>query len=59
VSQQNTPNTKLKVYFEQTYGEKLADKELLEYKDRLVKFFSLLVDIDQRNKRKSNENKNI
>ena len=54
-----TTNQKLKNYFEQAYGKKLTDEEVLEYKDRLVKFFSLLIEIDQRNKRKSNENKNL
>ena len=52
-------NQRLKTYFEQAYNKKLADKEVLEYKDHLVKFFSLLIEIDQRNKRKSNEAKNI
>jgi len=46
-------------FFEQAYGKKLSDAEALEYKDRLVKFFSLLIEIDQRNKRKSNETKTI
>jgi len=55
----NTPNTKLKTYLEQTYGKKLADEKVLEYKDRLAKFFDLLIQIDQRNKRKSNEIKTI
>jgi len=59
VNQLNTPNTKLKTYFEQAYGKKLTDEEVLEYKDRLVKFFSLLIEIDQRNKRKRNETETI
>jgi hypothetical protein len=52
-------NQKLKTYFEKAYGKKLSDEEVLEYKDRLVKFLSLLIEIDQRNKRKSNETKTI
>jgi len=52
-------NQKTRAYFEKAYGKKLADEEVLEYKDRLVKFFSLLIEIDQRNKRKSNETKII
>ena len=39
---------KLKNYFDQTYGKQLADREMLEYKDRLIKFFSLLIEIDRR-----------
>ena len=50
-------NHKLKAYFKQTYGKKLTDKEVLEYKDRLIEFFSLLIEVDQRNKRKSDETK--
>jgi hypothetical protein len=46
-------------FFEQTYSKQLADEEVVEYKNRLVKFFSLLIEIDQRNKRKSNEAKTI
>ena len=46
-------------FFEQAYDKRLTDEELLEYKDRLVKFFALLIEIDQRNKRKSNEAKTI
>ena len=52
-------NQKLKIHFEKAYGKKLADEEVLEYKNRLVKFFSLLVEIDQRNKRRNNETKTI
>ncbi len=54
----NTPDTKLKLFFEQAYGKKLTNKEVLEYKDRLINFFSLLIEIDQRNTRKSNEDQN-
>ena len=45
-------NQEIKTHFEQAYGKKLADGEVAEYKDRLVKFFGLLVEIDQRNKSK-------
>lgn len=34
------------------YGKQLTDKEVAEYKDRIVKFFGLLVEIDMRNRRK-------
>jgi len=53
----NTPNP-LRKFLEQSYSKKLADKEVVDYKDRLVKFFSLLIEIDQRNKKKSDETKN-
>jgi len=46
-------------FFEQTYDKRLTDEELLEYKDRLIKFFALLIEIDQKNKRKNNEGKTI
>ena len=54
-----TQTQPIKKFLEQAYREQLTDEEVLEYKDRLVKFFSLLIEIDQRNKRKSNETKNI
>ena len=38
-------------------NEDLPKEKVKEYKDRLVKFFSLLIEIDQRNKRKGNETK--
>lgn len=46
-------NQKLGEYLEKAYGKQLADEEVVEYKDRLVKFFSLIIEIDQ--KRKSKE----
>ena len=50
---------KTKDYLEKNYGKKLAESEALDYKNRLVKFFSLLIEIDQRNKKKSNETKAV
>lgn len=41
------------------YGNKLSVSEALDYKNKLVQFFSLLIEIDQKNKKKSNESKNI
>lgn len=52
---QEIKNKKLKDFLEQMYGKKLSDDEVKKYKDRLVKFFSLLIEIDQRSKRKINE----
>ena len=49
------PNEKLRAYFEQLYGKKLTEAEILEYKQKLVRFFSLLIEIDQQNKKRSNE----
>lgn len=43
-----TTNQKLKTYLEQDDGKRLADKDVLEYKDRLIKFFSLLIEIDRK-----------
>ena len=57
--QTNPGKKRLREFLEQSYGRKLSESELLEYKDRLVKFFSLLIEIDQGNKRKSNETKII
>lgn len=57
MSQSNTQSEKTRAFLEQAYGKKLTDKEVVEYKDRLVKFFSLLIEIDQKNKRKNNETK--
>jgi len=45
-------------FLEKTYGKQITDPEAIEYKERLVKFFALLMEIDQRNKKKNNENKN-
>ena len=50
-------NQKIKDYFEQAYDKQLTNEEVAEYKNHLVNFFSLLIDVDQRNKRKSNETK--
>jgi len=47
-----TNKDKLRNFLEQMYGRKLTDAELIEYKNRMVKFFSLLVEIDLRNKKK-------
>ncbi len=47
----NDKSAKLKAFLEQMYGKSLTDAEVKEYKERLVKFFSLLVEIDQRKKK--------
>lgn len=44
-------NKNIKNYFENAYGKELTDAEVAEYKDRVVNLFSLLADIDQRNKK--------
>ena len=43
---------KLKAFLEQMYGKQLSDVEVKEYKKRLIKFFSLLIEIDMRNKKR-------
>lgn len=45
-------NEKLKAYFEKLYEKELTEAEVLEYKQKLVSFFSILIEIDQKNKRK-------
>lgn len=52
MTQARGKNEKLKAFLEQMYGKKLTDAEVVEYKNRLVKFFGLLVEIDMRNKKK-------
>ena len=52
MSKTETKNEKLKTFLEEAYGKKLLDDEVSEHKERLVKFFGLLVEIDQRNKKK-------
>ncbi len=49
---EQTKHEKLKEFLEQMYGKELTDEEVKEYKDRIVKFFGLLVEIDQRTKKK-------
>lgn len=52
-------NQKLTEYLERLYGTKLPENEALEYKNRLVKFFNLLIEIDQKQRKGvlRNENK--
>jgi len=45
-------------FLEKTYGKQITDQEAIEYKERLVKFFALLMEIDQKNKRKEGKNEN-
>ncbi|KKP92824.1 MAG: hypothetical protein UR98_C0017G0016 [Parcubacteria group bacterium GW2011_GWA1_36_12] len=52
-------DVKLKAYFEELYGKKLTEAEVLDYKQKLVRFFSLLIEIDQQNKKRSNETQSI
>ena len=41
----------LKSFFEKLYEKELNEAEVAEYKDRIVKFYLVLIEIDQRNKR--------
>lgn len=51
-----TISNEAKLAFEKLYNKKLTDSEVLEYKTRLIQFFSILIDIDQRNKRERSKN---
>ena len=51
-------NQKIENYFEQTVSKELPQTKQPEYKDKLVQFFSILIEIDQKSKRKSKENGN-
>ena len=51
----NSSDQRIKSYFEELYGKKLTEAEVFEYKQKLVRFFSLLIEIDQQNKKRSNE----
>jgi len=48
----------IRSFLEKEYGRNLTEKEFLEYKNRLVKFFSLLMEVDRKNEGKRNETKN-
>lgn len=52
-------NEKLRAYFEQKYGRKLSEAEILGYKNKLIQFFSLLIEIDQQQKRKARQSESI
>ncbi len=52
MSQAKSKSEKLKAFLEQMYGRELSETEVTDYKDKLVKFFGLLVEIDMRNKKK-------
>lgn len=54
-----TVSNETKIAFEKLCGKNLTETEVLEYKKLLIQFFSLLIEIDQRNKRGSNGNPNI
>ncbi len=47
----HTPKS-LQKFFEESHGQTLTDAEVLAHKDNLVKFFSIFITIDQKNKRK-------
>ncbi len=39
-------------FFEQKYQRPISPLELLDYKNKLLQFFSILIEIDQKMKRK-------
>lgn len=46
---------KLRAYFEKAYKKELTEAEVLEYEQKLVSFFSLLIEIDQKQKKAGDE----
>lgn len=52
MSQYNNQFSNIKNFLEQKSGKKITDVEVVKYKNNLVQFFSLLVEIDQQIKRK-------
>lgn len=46
-------NEKLKAFLEQMYGHPISDEELKEYKERIIDVFSVLIEVDRRNRKKS------
>ena len=44
-------NEKLKAFLEQLYGKPISDEELKEYKEKITDVFSLLIEVDRRNKK--------
>ncbi len=49
------PEDFIKAYLENHYKRLLSDSELVECNNSITKFFSLLMEIDQQQKDKSNE----
>lgn len=50
---QTDKKEKLRSFLEQMYGRPISDEELKEYKQRIIDVFSVLIEVDQRNKKKS------
>ncbi len=46
-------------FFEQKYQRPISPVELLEYKNKFLQFFTLLIEIDQKLSRKRNEQYNF
>jgi hypothetical protein len=44
--------TETKKFLEQAYGKQLSDVELMEYKNKIIQLFSLLIEIDKQQKNK-------
>jgi len=47
---ENTPSSTTK-FLEQSYGKKFSEAETLDYKEKLIQFFSLLIEIDQKKRK--------
>ncbi len=52
MKQAENKKQKIKEFLEQMYGKQLNAAEVQEHKERLVKLFALLIEVDQRNKKK-------
>lgn len=52
-------DSELKSYLENLYGKPLSSSELLEYKNSLIKFFNLLIEIDQTKGVKNEQRKSV
>ncbi len=48
-------NQDIHSYFHRVYGSDLSDTDISDYLDRITKLFSLLIEIDERNRRIQNE----
>ena len=45
---ENTKNNGLKQFLEKSYGKAFSDIKVKQSKDRLISFFGLLIEIDQK-----------
>jgi hypothetical protein len=53
MTQTSNQSLDIKNFLEETYANQLTDDEFWEHKNKLVQFFSLLMEIDKKQKQKS------